>query len=434
MRHGPFFLFALSSLAFLVYFSFQFLLRTDSPREQVIQDEAADLYPLLPTNDILQVDKLETHAPKVFGDGRRRFFASKDVIVRAVYFDDRPRYNHQNTSVFLVLIWKEITDKKLVSGCQVGEKRAKDFVVKLIGETKMWRIYPNYNKIDHEEALIHCFDLPSTNGTEAYLYYRLSENSTEKIVKSERPIHFPAPRVKPSSKAALKYNLTVLTCTKVFGDPPWLKEWLEYQRSIGVDHVHLIGDESFFRGIEKKTSYFLENLMAEGFLSVDFWIMWLKNGKEVWYHNQGLILEDCIYQYRGTYDYIFIVDTDDFFVPRVPGEQHVQYYINDLCFHDNKASCKFRWVEYFPEHFGLNTSIPMQHGNVTRRLKNYTHVMQGNRKSVHRPQAVIDTATHYAFEILPRYSRVEVPVSTAYVAHMRKGKKPDEKKAVKGIP
>lgn len=427
MRHSPFFLFALMSLCFLVFFSFKFLLKNDSPREQVLQEELVDFSPIF----FHGRDRSQT--ARVFGNGRRKFFPSKDVIVRAVYFDDRPRYNHRNTSVFLALIWKELTDKKLVSGCQVGEARTNNFTVKLIGETKMWRIYPKYNVIDHEEALVHCYDLPSRNGSEAYLYYKLSENATERRVKSERPIHFPAPRIPPTSDVAVKYNLTVLACTKVFGDPPWLREWLDYQRGVGVDHVHLIGDESFFRGINKEMSYFLEQLMAEGFLSVDLWILWLKNGKEVWYHNQGLILEDCVYQFRGTYDYVFILDTDDFFVPRVPGEPHAQFYIDKLCSSEKKGTCKFRWIEFYPEHFGLNSSVPLVHGNVTSRLINYTHLLQGNRKSVHRTQAVVDTATHYAFELMPTYSRVEVSLSTAYVAHMRKGKKPDAK-ALKGLP
>lgn len=427
MKH-TFFLLALTSLAFLVFFSFKLLLTNDSPREQVVLQE--DFGPLVSISSLVEPSSMVN-----FRNGRsRNFFASKDVLIRAVYFDDRPRYNHHNTSVFLVLIWKELTDKHLVSGCQVGENRAKTFNVKLIGETRMWRIYPKYNVIDHEEALIHCYDLPGENGSEAYLYYRLSENSTvEKRVKSERPLLLPAQRIQPTSDVGIKYNITILTCTKVFGNPPWLIEWLDYQKGIGVDHVHLIGDESFFRDIEKGVSYALEQLLADGFLSVDFWIMWLKNGKEVWYHNQGLILEDCIYQFRGTYDYIFILDTDDFFIPRVPGEPSAQYYINELCLEDNKGTCKFRWVEYYPDHYGFNTSLPMVCGNVTSRLRNFTHLNQGNRKSVHRSQAVVDTATHYAFEILPKYTRVEVPVNTAYVAHMRKGKKPDTK-TVDGLP
>lgn len=430
------FFFALSCLAILILlYKFPALLlnRGKNPTEQLHTTLQLPT-PIFPET-ILNKPLVEQETYHTQGNGRRKFFASKDVIVRAVYFDDRPRYNHKNASVFLVLIWKELTDKKLVTACQVGENRAEQFSVKLIGETKMWRIYPNYNTIDHEEALVHCYDLPAENGTEAYLYFRLSENSTiEKRVKSERPLMFPATRIQPSSVAGLKYNLTVLTCTKVYENPPWLKEWLKYQKSVGVDHVHLIADESFFRGISKDLFYFLEELIAGGFLSIDFWILWLKNGKEVWYHNQGLILEDCIYQFRGTYDYIFILDTDDFFTPRVPGEPKAQYYIDKLCVKDSKGTCKFRWVEYYPDHFGLNETIPIPDGNVTMQLKNYTHLNQGNRKSVHRSQAIVDSATHYAFEMLPGYNRVEVPIEIAYVAHIRKGKKPANDKMKIGLP
>lgn len=368
-------------------------------------------------------------------DRRRQFFPSKDVIVRAVYFDDRPRNGHHNASVFLVLVWQPITNNNLITGCQVGEHRAEKFDVRLIGETKMWRVYPQYNKIDHEEALVHCYNIPAENGSDAYLYYKTSVNDTkEKSVESIRPIMFPSPRIKPTSEEGVKYNLTVMTCTKVYGNPPWLKEWLEYQMGIGVDHVHLTADESFFRGISKDLSYYLRDLIEVGFVSVDFWIMWLNQGKEVWYHNQGLILEDCIYQFRGTYDYVFILDTDDFFTPRVPGQSKAHYYIDSLCVKDKKGTCKFRWVEYYPDHYGLNSSIPLVHGNLTNQLKSYTHLNQGNRKSVHKTQAIVDSATHYAFEIIPGYERVEVPVNIAYVAHIRKSKKPATDKVKEGLP
>lgn len=368
-------------------------------------------------------------------NSRRRFFTFKDVIVRAVYFDDRPRNNHTNVSVFLVLVSKPITDNKLITGCQVGENRAEKFEVKSIGETDYWRYWkehPENKKIDHEEVLVHCYDLPVRNGSEAYLFYRTSVNSRiGKWVKSERPLMIPAPRIKPMSAEGIKYNMTILTCTKVFGNPHWLKEWLEYQRSIGVDHVHLIADESFFRDISKNFSYQIEELMTEGFLSADVWIMWL-NDKEVWYHNQGLILEDCAYQFRGTYDYVFILDTDDFFTSRVSNEVKAHYYIDKLCATDKKCSCQFRWVEYYPDHYGLNKKIPLLNGNITMQLMDYTHLNQMNGKSVHRTQGVVDVATHFAFEVMPGCKKVDVPVSLAYVAHLRKEKKPQY--TVKGLP
>lgn len=433
MKHRPFFMVALCSLSLIIYFLAKFGLY---PSQETILYEPLHLATVSLGEPSAPPSSPHPVVSRLHESGRRRFFASKDVIIRAVYFDDRPRNKHQNASVFLVLVWKPITDNKLITGCQVGETRAGagQYEVKLIGETKMWRIYPAYNKIDHEEALVHCYDLPAQNGSQAFLYYKTSNVTEERRVKAERLLMFPAPRITPSSPAGVKFNLTFFTCTKVYGNPPWLKEWLAHQRDIGAEHVHLIADESFFRGIPKELSYHLEQLIREGFLSVDFWIGWLNNGKEVWYHNQGLILEDCVYQFRGTYDYVFILDTDDFFTPRVPGQPLVQHYIKDMCYKGKKSSCKFRWVEYYPDYFGLNSSVPLVNGNVTDQLKNYTHLNQGNRKSVHRTQAMIDAATHYAFEIMPGLERVEVPVHKAYVAHIRKGKKPEMNKLKKGLP
>lgn len=369
---------------------------------------------------------------------RRDIFPSKDVLVRSVYYDDRRRDGHQNTSVFLVLVLKRIMDDKLIMGCKVGEKKAKHFDARLIGETRLWRVYPQYNVIDHEEVIVHCYDLPVKDGDEAFIYYKVQKNSSKEVfVRSERPLMFPKPRVKPTSVEGLKYNLSVLTCTKVYGNPLWLKEWLTYQKTIGVDHVHMIADESLFRAISNELAFFLESLITDGFLSVDFWIAWLNNGRQVWYHNQGLILEDCIYQFRGTYDYVYILDIDDFFNPRVPNEKKVHYYINRMCVKKKKkkvATCKFRWIEFFPDFYGMNKSVRIEDGNMTNQLINFSHMMQGNRKSVHKTNAMVDSATHYAYDIMKGYERIEFPMEVAYVAHIRRFNKPDKKTLINGPP
>ena len=370
-----------------------------------------------------------------FPGQRRDIFPSKDVLVRSVYFDGRKRDGHNNVSVFLVLVRKNITDNNLISGCQVGQKRAKHFKVKLIGETGLWRVYPQYNVIDHEEALIHCYDLPATDGEEAYLYYKTSKKSKNELaVRAERPFMVPRPYVQSTLKEGHQYGFSVLTCTKVFGNPTFLKEWLTYQLTIGIDHVHMVADESFFRSISKDLSHHLKQLMDSGFLSIDFWVAWLVNGKEVWYHNQGLIIEDCIYQFRGTYDYVFILDTDDFFVPRVPNEKKVQYYINKECGKADIGNCKFKWVEFYPDRYGMNTELSIDDGNITRQLRSFDHRMQGNRKSVHRINAIVDSATHYAYDVIPGYKRVEYPEKLAYVGHVRKYMNPDMNHIVTGLP
>ena len=353
------------------------------------------------------------------------FLPSKFVNVRAAYIDDRPRENHRNATVLLANIWKNITDNNLIVGCQIGNVKTSNFKVKVIGETPLWRAYPVYNKINHEEVLIDCFDVPSQNGDQAFLYYKTSDKSEIEVAVSERFVRRPDPYVSPKSPKGLEYNFTVVTCTKVFGgNSPWFVEWIKYQKRLGIDHVHIDVDNYFFIELDKQKMDFVLAEIKSGFLSLDPWVLWLANGKEVWYHNQGLILEDCGYRFRGTYDFMFVLDTDDFFVPRVPDQDTVHYYIHKY-FKSNIGSCKMMWVEYFPDKYIKNTDIPnLQDGNVTSLLSNYTHVVQGNPKSVHRTIALVDTATHYAFKMTDGYSGAVFQITDAYVAHVRKNRQP----------
>ena len=348
------------------------------------------------------------------------FYPSKDLFVRAIHFDSRPRDGHHNVSVFLVVCLRTITENNLIKGCQVDGKPAKEFNVKLIGETPLWRAF--YDYINHEEVLVHCYDLPAHNGSTGHIMYRVSVESTELVLAaSERPLLMPAPRIDPRSKEGKKYNLTVVACAKVFSNPPWLEEWLTYQRTLGVDHVHLDAEDSFERN-GFMTKPFVTKLMEEGFLSIDIWKQYL-SGSELWYHNQGLIYEDCPYRFRGTYDYILMMDTDDFFTPRVSTEKQVHYYIDRFCRGREIGSCKFRWVEYYPDAVGMNSNVSIADGNVTRALNSYSHYNQGNPKSLHRTTVLIDTATHYAYLMMPGYKIVTVSVNNAYVAHVRLYKK-----------
>ncbi len=421
-------------ILFILLFIFIFKYLTYYARDGIVHlGNTRELGSQIPISVQTSTDSNFLNDPPTYDD-QVSFFPFKDVLVRSVYFDDRPRDGHRNTSVFIVLIRKNITDNHLVVGCQVGKHRAKEFKVNVIGETPKWRAYPQYNVIDHEEVLVDCFDLPVWNGTSAYLFYRLYEGAEVDMAVSERPLVIPPPRLPPWSPDSKFHNFTIVTCTKIFGTPPWFIEWMEYQRRIGVDHVHLNVDDAFTRNAPVNILLYVKKAMKEGFVSADPWVPWLQNGKEVWYHNQGLILEDCIYRFRTSYDFIFILDTDDFFVPRNPDEKTLHYYIKKHCMADNTGSCKFRWVEFYPDHYGL-TSEPTIGGNMTARLKNFTHYVQPNRKSLHRIDTVVDTCTHHAHKMLPGYRSIDVPQSSAYVGHIRKGKHPnfDKKKPIVSV-
>ncbi len=356
------------------------------------------------------------------------FFPSKKLYVRAVYFDKRRRSGHQNASVFLVTSLKTITDRRLIIGCQIDNMAADKYDVRLIGDTRQIRnLQPT---LDHEEFLVHCYDLPAMNGSMGYIMYKTAPDSDILIAASERPLFIPAPRVKPTSPEGHEYNMTVLSCGKLFGNPPWLKEWLIYQKTLGVDHVHFDAEDTFIPKGELKD--FLGDLVKEGFLSIDTWKKYL-SWEEVWYHNQGLMYEDCPYRYLGTYDYIVMLDTDDFFIPRVTGEERIHYYINRFC-SGEIGSCKFKWIDFFPDVFGFDSSISTKDGNVTRSLRSYTHYIEVNPKSLHRTDLLIDTVTHYATIMMPGYRIAMIPVSMAYVGHVRLGRKIGTTPVVSGLP
>ena len=59
-------------------------------------------------------------------DGASQNFSTQDIIVRAAYFDDRPRGNHRNSTVILIEVRVSILEQNLIIGCAVGEHATTD--------------------------------------------------------------------------------------------------------------------------------------------------------------------------------------------------------------------------------------------------------------------------------------------------------------------
>ena len=101
-----------------------------------------------------------------------------------------------------------------------------------------------------------------------------------------------------------------------------LPEFLRYQKTLGVYHVHLailnefIKDNGFL-DILSKDRFFVEH-QRNNYITLKVWNEW--HEKKEW-HDYGTMLMylDCLYRYQGTYDYIILLDTDDFITVCVPG-------------------------------------------------------------------------------------------------------------------
>ena len=328
----------------------------------------------------------------------------KVIIVRSVYWDNRSRENIGSVHVFLVEISRSV--KRSVVGCQIGTSRTTDF--KVVPLANMGWVHATFpNKFTHDMAMINCFKLSGENGSRAYIHYK---NATTVLsVESERPLFIPAPRVPPS----VGKTSTVMACAVVYGTPPILDHWLRYQRTVGIDHIYLVAEDSFRdSGYLEKSP--VKEMMRSGYLSIEFWTPHLTS-QEIFYHSQVLGYEDCIYRYQQTYDYVMATDVDIFYVLLLPGQPYIQYYAEKWC---SVGSCVFELIQYFRD-CGFGEVGP--DGNVTAHLLSYKSFKRPEGKSGHILSAVVDIGIHKSCVILAGYGTVEVPVKAAYWAHVSGG-------------
>lgn len=124
----------------------------------------------------------------------------------------------------------------------------------------------------------------------------------------------------------------------------------------------------------------------------------------------------CVYRFRGTYDYVFVLDSDDFFNPVLKDHQ-IHFYVKNYCHENSIGSCAFKWVLYYPD-CGLKSG-PIEDGNVTSRLKSSKADVLIYTKSLHKTSALLDATFHYAAALMLGYKTVFVPMDVAYVAHVR---------------
>ena len=102
--------------------------------------------------------------------------------------------------------------------------------------------------------MLDCFDLSVKNGSRAFVIYKRQMELI--MVESEQPLIFPAPHKPPLQGG--KYEFTVLTCGKLFGKgAPWMKEWLRYQKTLGVDHVHWNVKDSIIKSKALENPYII---------------------------------------------------------------------------------------------------------------------------------------------------------------------------------
>ena len=356
---------------------------------------------------------------------------TKDVILRSAYFDDRARNGHSEIGVFLIAVKRSTFDLKLFIGCGIDKQVSSHFTVISTEESYLMHewFYRDLGIPLHpyDEYILECYNVHMTSNSAAFILYKRPSDSLIHVANSEFPLMFPAPRVQPTGQ----YDFSVVTCTEAHNKKvAWLREFIRYQKTTGIDHVHInildtvIKDGGLKALLEDPQ---VAKGVAEGYVTMTVWKDELEAAGEIFSFSAILRKLDCIYRFRGTYDYAFLLDSDDFFNPLVHGKIYLKDYIQDWCRGDSSiGSCIFQWFYYYPEACGMRNETAND-GNITRLLKSYKYSYNNHLKSAHLISAVLDTGFHHAECVnclLPGYHVRHVPPHVAYVAHRRMKVKP----------
>ncbi|XP_064403330.1 beta-1,4-galactosyltransferase galt-1-like [Halichondria panicea] len=331
--------------------------------------------------------------------------SDSSMVIRSAYIDTRARNGRKHpVLVIFAETSMEIRKHGLIEGCGADSINAKAFEISTLYFP--W-INQHYPKLTHEEVMIDCYDLEVHENSTAFVRYRPLPNSKEAITGTI-DITYPARRD--------DYKDKVVVCTNCFGKPPWLSEWLKYQKTIGVDLVQLYVEEQFMS--DNENLKIVESYIQEGFLKVENRKTYFDTS-QINYHSQLLNYHDCLYRYREVFEFAFFLDTDDFFIPRFPNKTNVHDYVNQFFTEDNQVSAEFVWLKYFPD-CGLTQPLSnLKDGNITRLLKVKEFWTASEKKFVCRPTLTTSVGIHSTAGILEGTTIVHPPGNVAYIAHVR---------------
>lgn len=327
----------------------------------------------------------------------------KDVIPRTAYYSD------QFVTV-LAEVNAKVLEQDLILSCQIRNHYSTH--VQVVQDPIMKWVQKNKKGYTHFFAVIYCYGLGKNvvtdDDTVKILYSPENSDTVYRSIGTEKSL-----RILSDSSSLINSN-SVVVCITMYGHPVRFDEWLRYQKTIGVDMVHISAQMSFVVRMEDYP--FLIESLTNGFVRVEVWKRYLKEN-EIFYHSQSLVYQDCVLQYQSLFEYAVMADYDDFFIPLIPNEINIHYYVQKMFISKNIASVNLPWIEYHCEPSDY-TFLP--DGNVTGTLslgrQDFSRRLE--HKSIHRLNAVSIVSIHKAYKIKPGYDTVR-DVNLAYFAHIR---------------
>ena len=274
----------------------------------------------------------------------------------------RKRDGHENAVVFVMEIKRSIPSE-VFTGCHVGGTESYNVRFRYAKQYD-WAIESKH--VTKNVALIDCYDVHGVkDGDPAYLI--VDNFKVGSAVMRRGEVKLQQNLVVPFRGNFSNSAPTVVTCiaTVCLGEispsaDGMLHNWLQYQKAIGVDHVHMIAEDTFISAGGMENSY-IQDAVKENYLSIDFWPRWF-NEAEIYHSSQHLAYNDCLYRFMGAYDYVVFADSDDFFVP-VKTSKCIKTYLKKWC-NGKTATCRFQCRQFYPD-CGWNPESVGADGNLT---------------------------------------------------------------------
>ncbi len=306
----------------------------------------------------------------------------------------------------------------IVTGCKVG-----DYLIQL-PEIKSLKInswlHMRHPECTHDDVLIYCYDIPTSivrNNSVVSVVYVNPENRSEHIaVESEHSLFIPRFNEHDSQSS------TVMACTTIFGTPPHFGAWIRYQKTLGVDMVHINAHESFLSSSSVNNSDFLESLQ-NGFVQLTVWKEYLPPGSS-FYHSQALYYQYCLYRYLGVHDYCVCADTDDFLVSIDDKDFGIQKLVKKLFRDKSIGSTSLEWIRYVEPINGFDPpEESIKNGNLTQHSDTSIGEHDGDlSKSIYKLSAMLELGIHNSALFLPskHFRHRTSPRSESYMVHIKK--------------
>ncbi|XP_078038157.1 uncharacterized protein LOC144470636 [Augochlora pura] len=202
-----------------------------------------------------------------------------------------------------------------------------------------------------------------------------------------------------------------------------LVEFIELHGLLGATHVTLYNDT-----VGAEAGCALKYYEAKGLVTVLPWHhLDMISQREI--RTEGLFaaLNDCLYRSMYKYEYVALVDLDEFIIPR-----HNDTIVDLIRWMGSRINTKstgaysfqnaFFYLQWADDPFIVTSRTPIEAGLITlrktrRRAKLHPHKQRS--KYICRPQNVVEAGNHFVWEFIPGHGTLNVPSDAAILHHYR---------------